>query len=99
MSFTENLDVFFSSLDSQEVTFTLSSGIRKTIRGYFDNAFFDTQIGETAMDTTQPRFTCKATDLVGIVRENGVVIAGKNFSVVQIQPEGTGLAVVALAHE
>lgn len=95
----ENLDIFFSSLDSQEVTFTLSSGARKTIRGFFDNAFFDTQIGETAMDTTQPRFTCKASDLAGIVRENGVIVAGKAYSVMQIQPEGTGLAVVALAHE
>lgn len=99
MSFSENLDIFFSSLDSKPVVFTLDNGTQKSIIGYFDNAFLNTQIGEIEMDTTLPRFTCKASDLTGIHRETPCVIDGANFSVLQIQPEGTGLAVVALAHE
>jgi hypothetical protein len=95
---TENLDVFFYGLDTGEAVFELASGPR-SVRCYFDNSFFDASVGETVLDTTQPRITAKLADVRDIPRETICTVAASRFSVIQIQPEGTGLATVILAHE
>lgn len=95
---TENLDIFFSGLDSLDVTFNLEDGPR-VVRGYFDNAYFDQSVGELILDTTQPRFTCKQSDAIGIPRETTVQIGSVLYSVLTVQPEGTGIATIHLAHE
>lgn len=95
---TENLDIFFSGLDATTALVEVGSRERK-IKCLFDNAFYDRSVGETVLDTTQPRITCKQSDLVGVTRESRVRVQGQLFSIIQIQPEGTGLATIALAHE
>lgn len=94
----ENLSVFFSGLDAQTATF-IANGQPRLVQCFFDNAFFDRSVGETVLDTTQPRITCQMAALSGVERESLVEVAGKTFSIIQIQPEGTGLATVTLAHE
>lgn len=94
-----DLDIFFSGLDERIVTFEMQEGGRCEIVAYFDNAFYDSSIGETVLDTTRPRLTCKYTDVHNILRETIVNINDKKFSVTQIQPDGNGLATVFLAHE
>lgn len=71
----------------------------QTCRGIFDNSFVDANIGETVLDTTAPRLTCVASDVVNVPREATVTVRGKTYSVTQIQPDGTGFAIVQLAHE
>jgi len=93
-----DLDVFFSSLDHTEIRFALPTGT-KVVRGYFDNAFFDAAVGEVVLDSTQPRFQCKESDLSGVTRETRCKVEGRSFSVIEVQPDGTGCAVVVLAHE
>lgn len=93
-----DLDVFFSGLDHTEIHFALPTGT-KIVRGYFDNAFFDSSVGEVVLDSTQPRFQCKASDVSGIPRETPCKVEGKSYTVLEIQPDGTGCAVVTLAHE
>jgi hypothetical protein len=93
-----NLDVFFSGLDNTEILFALPTGTR-IVRGYFDNAFFDSSVGEVVLDSTQPRFQCKESDVAGIPRETACKVEGKDFTVMEIQADGTGLATVTLAHE
>jgi hypothetical protein len=68
-------------------------------KGIFDNSFTDTNIGETILDTTAPRLTCLASDVVNVPREAMVDVRGKAYSVTQIQPDGTGFSIVQLAHE
>lgn len=93
-----DLDVFFSGLDHTEILFAMPTGT-KIVRGYFDNAFFDSAVGEVVLDSTQPRFQCKESDLAGVTRETRCKIEGQSFSVMEIQPDGTGCSVVTLAHE
>lgn len=93
-----NLDVFFSGLDNTEILLALPTGT-KIVRGYFDNAFFDSAVGEVVLDSTQPRFQCKESDVAGIPRETACKVEGKDYTVMEIQPDGTGLATVTLAHE
>lgn len=71
----------------------------KSCKGVFDNSFVDANIGETVMDTTAPRLTCLYEDVKGVPREAMVTVRGVAYSVVQTQPDGTGLAIVHLAHE
>ena len=92
---SEDLSVFFTDLDSQNVVFTTTSGT-KTVKGFFDNSFFDSSVGETVLDTTTPRFTCIQADPVGVALHNRVLIAGKAWKVDRIEPEGTGLCTVLL---
>ncbi len=99
----EDLSPFFAGLDAQRVVFLTPKG-RVEVLGYFDNAFVNADIGEVVLDTTQPRFMCKASDLRFLgkpseFRGMEVRIGETKYSLVQVQPEGTGLATVVLAHE
>ena len=94
----EDLTPFFAGLDSRTLIFHTDSGNR-AVTGYFDNAFFNTQIGETILDTTQPRLTVIMADVADIPRETMVTVDGKLHSIIQIQPEGTGLSTITLAIE
>ncbi|MDE1170921.1 MAG: hypothetical protein PW734_06910 [Verrucomicrobium sp.] len=96
--FQENLDVFFSSLDSVEATFTVD-GESRVVRGFFDESFFDQSIGEIVPASVQPRFSCKLSDVADIKSETPVTLNGKPYSVVQVWPDGAGTATVHLAYE
>jgi hypothetical protein len=94
----EKLDIYLSDF-GQTVVFDTTSGPRE-VRAIFDNAFYDASINETVLDTTQPFLTCKFKDVEhDIERGTPVNIEAKRFSVLQIQPDGTGMATVFLAHE
>jgi hypothetical protein len=71
----------------------------KSLKGIFDDSFVDAATGETVLDTTQPRVTCLAEDALTIPREAVTTIRGKAYSVTKIQPDGTGMAIIQLAHE
>lgn len=97
------LSVFIGDFAEQdEVVFewTDNSGPRSiACKGIFDNGFVDAQIGETALDTTSPRLTCLHEDVRTLPREAAVTVRGKAYSVLQVQPDGTGFAIVTLAIE
>ncbi len=93
----ENLDVFVDDF-GRPVVLHLPGGDR-SITGIFDNAFFDSSVGEVVLDTTQPRFTCKESAITGLKREMEVTVADRRWSVIQIQPDGTGMSTVMLSHE
>lgn len=71
----------------------------KSLKGIFDDSFTDAQTGETILDTTQPRVTCIASDAAVVPREATTTIRGKLYSVTQVQPDGTGCAVIQLTQE
>lgn len=71
----------------------------KSCKGIFDDSFTDAQTGETILDTTQPRLTCLASDVASVPREATVTIRGKDYSVTQIQPDGTGFSIIQLTQE
>ncbi len=98
------LDVFLGDFsEGTDLVFEWENGdgdeMSKTVKAIFDNAFVDTATGEIVLDTTAPRLTAKAADVADIPREAVVTIRDSVYSVVQIQPDGTGFAMVQLAHE
>lgn len=97
------LDVFVKDFaEDAEIVFEWEvDGMEKSksCKGIFDKSFVDANIGETVLDTTAPRLTCIASEVAVVPREAMVSIRGKAYSVTQIQPDGTGFAIVQLAHE
>jgi hypothetical protein len=80
-------------------TATIQTDPVKTVNCIFDNAFTDANTGEIDLETTQPRLVCKSSDVEGIPRETMVEVLLKNYSILEIQPDGTGMSTVLLAHE
>ena len=98
------LDVFMADFaENEPLVFEWENGDGDaesiTATGIFDNSFVDANIGETALDSTAPRLTCKYSEVATVPREATVTVRGKLYSVTQVQPDGTGFALVTLAHE
>jgi hypothetical protein len=90
--FAEDDEIVFEWEEDEET-------MTKSLTGIFDDSFIDAATGETVLDTTQPRITCKEADAEGIPREAMMTIRGKAYSVTRIQPDGTGFTIIQLAHE
>jgi hypothetical protein len=95
----EDLDAF---LDLEEfaasVTLGLQDGGSRELIGIFDDPYLNAELGEYELDTTRPRLTCKAADVTDVRRRDTVTINGETMDVMtDPQPDGTGLAVLALA--
>jgi hypothetical protein len=102
MSF-EDFSPFFSGLDVTKAIFYTDKGNIEVLC-YFDNTFIDSNMGEAVMDTTSPRITCVSEDIRFLkkpleFRGMKVTIRDVVYSIIQVQPEGTGLSTIALAHE
>lgn len=88
--------IFLSDF-GQDAVFTLQSGNQITVQAIFDNSFYNAQIGEIDLETTLPRLTCVESDILEVKDKDTVLVNGKNYKVLRIQPDGTGMAVVVLA--
>ena len=97
MPFEDDLDIFVDDF-AQEVR---ADNPARTFRAIFDNAFFSPEIGETSLDTTQPRLTAKYADVFDFSEGETTVEVGTVTYDVESEPEpdGTGMAVVILAHQ
>ena len=95
MAFTENLDVFFNNSDFAD---TVTTGSR-TFQAIFDEAFFNPEAGETSLDGTLPRLTCKMIDAETLTKKTQLTVKGRKFTVIDVQPDGTGTAVVTLSNQ
>jgi hypothetical protein len=98
----ENLDDFLQ-LDSaggfaQQATITLQGGGTISLSGIFDDPYLNATLGEYDHDTSDPRFTCKASLVAAVKRGDELTTDGKTYDVMTApQYDGTGLAVIKLA--
>ena len=95
----ENLDEF---LDPGEFgTWALISrpgGQARRVAGIYDDPYLAGDLGQYTADTSQPRFTCKAEDVVDVARGDTVLIGRQVYDVLSApQGDGTGIAVIELA--
>ncbi len=97
----DDLSTFLSVDDfAVEATLTRQDGDARVVIGIFDEPYLNAQLGEYEMDTSRPRFTCKESDVVGVLRGDMVHINGRVYDVLSsAQPDGTGMAVLELAFQ
>ncbi len=96
MSFPENLDAFFNEKEfADEVTIVESN---RKFPGIFDELFFDPETNEVYLEGSKPFINCKASDLgADLAKGKKLQVKGRTFSVLQVQPEGTGTAIIVLS--
>lgn len=93
----DDLDVFLDDFAIPAVV-TLQGGGQRHFVGIFDEPYLNAELGEYEIDTSRPRFTCKEADVVGVLRGDTALIAGKTYDVLTTaQPDGTGMALLELA--
>lgn len=90
----EDLTAFFVGLPTAKLSWANGS----TEHAYFDDAFFNPQLGEMELNTTEPRATCIFAEVQHLKRKDRVEVNGKAFDVLEVQPDGTGFATVTFAH-
>ena len=95
----EDLDEFFDHDEFATVALFQTNNSPLSVTGIFDNAYLLAETGEVDLETTQPRFTCKASSVAMVKREQEVTIENQLFSVLTVEPDGTGMTVVALTPE
>ena len=95
----EDLTAFLQTDEfADTVVVTLQDGRTLSVVGIFDDPYLNAQLGEYELDTTRPRLTCRAGDVVEVGRGDTVTIDGETFDVMTSpQPDGTGMAVLDLA--
>jgi hypothetical protein len=99
----DDLDAFVDTDDfAVAATVTLQGGQTRTVNGIYEGPYVKAILGrDTEYDTERPTFHCKASDVAGIQRGDGIAIPGQgNFGVLtHPQPDGNGMAVLELAPE
>lgn len=100
----EDLDDFLQADDfASSAVFTLPGGqVLPAVLGIYDDPYLNAQLGEYEVDTTSPRFTGKLSDLARVVRKSIAVVTADGVAttfdvLTDVQPDGTGMAVVKLA--
>lgn len=66
------------------------------VRGIFDNEFAEVEVGEVAVEGTQPRFMCKTSDVVALVADEDFTVGGVTYKTIRQEPDGTGISLVIL---
>lgn len=91
--------LFMVGGDSIIVTATPEAGEPFTFTAYFDNTFFDPSIKSMVLETTQPRLTCAHADVASLERAKAVLtVKGVDYDLSEVQPDGTGTAVLILEY-
>lgn len=96
----DDLTVFVDTDDFAVVAVIVQSGATRRVSCIFDDPYLDAQVGEYALDSSEPRITAKESDLIGIRRGAACTVAGKSWAVLDApKPDGTGMAVLKLSKE
>lgn len=95
----EDLGDFLNVDDFATVaTLKLQTGGTREVTGIFDEPYLNAQIGEYEADTSVPRFTCRASDVVGVQRGDVITVDDQAYDILTSpQPDGTGMALLKLA--
>lgn len=67
-----------------------------SIKGVFDNEFFEIAGQDTRARSSQPMIVCKTSDVETAARNSMVEIGADKFKVVGVEPDGTGITLLLL---
>ncbi len=95
----EDPDAFLQLDDfAVEVSITPQGGVSRPITAIFDDPYLNTQIGEYEADASNPRLTCKESDVRDLAAKDEVQTDSTIYYLLTApQPDGTGFAVLHLA--
>lgn len=101
MAFTEDLSVFFNTDDhAVDATWTPAAGGGPyTIQVIFDNGYRQYEIGEAGQAGAEPQCLVSDTQIAqgsGMKRGDALTINSGDYTVAQVEADGTGVSLVWL---
>jgi hypothetical protein len=98
MPLTEEISEFFDAGDhATAVTFTPSGGSATTVNAIFQNEYLGIEGGTVDVEGSSPVVFVRSSDVTGVAHSDAFTIDGTGYSVVGIQPDGTGVTQLILA--
>lgn len=95
--FTEDHDAFFETNGHAiAVTYRPTTGAPTTVNGIFNDEYFDEVEGMVPVESSQPMFYCKLSDVPGVVHGDHIEFNSSDYNVMNVQPDGTGQVVLIL---
>lgn len=88
MAFDEDLTEFFDT-DDFAVTATYNGSV--TVNGIFDHEYVEVFGGDAGHESALPVFTCRTADAPNAAHDDPLVVDGNNYTVRQVQDDGTGI--------
>lgn len=67
-----------------------------TIKGIFDNTFYEIAGEQGPADSSQPQLVCKTSDVTGAERNSMIERGDDVYKVVGVEPDGTGITLLLL---
>ena len=68
--------------------------------GIFDSRYIDAKIADGDLETGSPVFRCKSIDVAGkAIRGDSLAVKGKQFAILRVEPDGTGMTMLALTED
>jgi hypothetical protein len=68
-----------------------------TVRGRTISVIFDEQyVDALGVESSQPAATCSSADAEGVEQDEMITISGREFRIIGVQPDGTGVTVLRL---
>lgn len=92
------LAIFFETDDfAVTATYTPAGGSPTSIKGIFDNEFYEADAGgSVTFAIEQPRFTCASSDVASAVEGEAIVINAVSYTINVVQRDGTGVTMLIL---
>ncbi len=94
MAFTEDLSEFFDTTYGFAVTATYNGST--SVNGIFDAEYFEPDAGFAGVQSSQPVFLCRTTDVASATHGQTLVISGATYHIAGVEPDGTGLTLLKL---
>lgn len=93
----EELGEFFDLAEhGTAATYTPSGGSSSSIVVIFRNEFYLEDVGNVGVETSQPVVTVETSKVPSVANGDVVAIAGTNYNVVGVRPDGTGISELVL---
>lgn len=74
-----------------------SGRVRKTVKGIFDSAYAEIDVGGTiGFQSNSPRFLCKTSDLCDVQDADSLTIDSDLYLIRVMQADGTGMTEIQL---
>ena len=87
---------FITDEHAVSATYSVQGGSESTIIGIFDNEYFEDPAGEVGLESSQPQFTCKTTDVSSASNGDTLVVSSTTYTVRSVQDDGTGITFLVL---
>ena len=87
---------FITDEHAVSATYTVQGGSPATVKGIFENDYYEDASGEVGLESSQPQFTCKTTDVSSASNGDTLVVSSTTYTVRSVQNDGTGITLLIL---